>query len=262
MSVKLLTYNLLNRYEEEIVHFSSTRNEGVSEGEFASLNLGNYTDDSYEKITRNRQLLAIELGIDLSRIFNAHQVHGVAVKVVDEALTGLSEMEKKAALDGYDALVTNLSGICVTVTTADCVPVLLYDPVKKAVAAIHSGWRSTLHNICQETIFTMHRNYGTRATDLVAVIGPCISKKVYEVGEDLYAEFVSKEFDIDKFFLPKEQGKFFFDIRETVRAQLSEAGVSQMEVSSYCTYSDENLFFSARRQGLASGRMLSGIFLK
>lgn len=262
MSINLLTYNNLNEHSDKIAHFSSTRMGGVSTEVFDSLNLGIYTTDNPANIERNREILATKLAISSKQIFNAHQVHGTAVKLVDNTLIKLSSTERKKALEGYDAFISNIPRVCITVTTADCAPILLFDPKNKAVGAIHSGWKSTLHNITKETISKMHQQFGTQARDLIAAIGPCISKAVYEVGEDMYSEFQNRGFDMKHLFTAKENGKYLFDIRETVRLQLIEAGVSNIEVSSYCTFLDEELFFSARRQGTNSGRMLSGILLQ
>ncbi len=259
---QIITYNNLNEHSERIAHFSSTRIGGVSEGKYASLNLGTHTLDKASNIKQNRELLAINLGISTTQIFNAHQIHGTAVKVVDKALIQLSEKDRKLELEGYDAFISNISGCCITATTADCVPVLLYDKAKNTVAAIHSGWKSTLENITQATINSLQDNFGTNAADIIAAIGPCIGKEVYEVGEDVYEKFFSKGFASKQLFKATTKGKYLFDIREAVRMQLIVGGVKNIDVSTYCTFRDDELFFSARRQGSDSGRMLSGIYLK
>jgi polyphenol oxidase len=262
MPIQLLTYNNLTQYADSVRHFTSTRQEGVSRGAFSSLNLGNFTDDDASSIFQNRKILCQELEISIENLLNAQQTHGTQVKIVDEAFMRIPLDERKPLLHGFDAFITNLPNVCITVTTADCVPVLLYDQEHKAVAAIHSGWKSTLHNIVQATIGLMQTHYGTNPQQLIAAVGPCISQEVYEVGADLYEQFSEKAFPVEQFFLPKENGKYLFDIRGAVGLQLQELGVNDIEISSYCTYTHSDLFFSARRQGAASGRMLSGIFLQ
>lgn len=263
MKIQLFTYNNLNEHSDEIAHFSSTRIGGHSSGgSYASFNLGEYTLDSTASIAANRQLLALELGISVHQIYNAHQVHGKSVKLIDTQLIQCSAKERKNTLQGFDALICNTPDCCITVTTADCVPILLYDPIQKAIAAIHSGWKSTLLNIIQETIQEMKRHFGTAATDLIAAIGPCISKAVYEVGEDVYSSFIKKGFDTDDLFEATSNNKYLFDIRKTVLKQLLKEGVKNIELSPYCTYTNKELFFSARRQGTDSGRMLSGILIR
>ena len=262
MSIKLLTYSNLDRFNEQICHFSSTRRGGVSNGEYASLNLGNFSDDSRENIIRNRQLLCEELGIPFKNLVGAHQVHGTAVKLVDEPLVEMEDNARKSALEGFDALICQTPGICITATTADCVPVLLFDPETRSIAAIHSGWRSTLNNIVGCTISALQENFGVKPADLIAAVGPCISGAVYEVGAELESQFHINGFDTNQFFVQKNEGKFLFDIRLAVQKQLEAAGVSNIEISPHCTFSEPDLFFSARRQGIHSGRMLSGISIK
>jgi YfiH family protein len=259
MSLNLLSYANLNHFANEIRHFSSTRTGGTSSGEFASLNLGNYSHDLRENIDRNRQLLCDELDIPFLNLIGAHQVHSAKVILIDEALLALPEYERKASLEGYDAVISRIPGICITATTADCVPILLFDPVNKAVAAIHSGWKGTLENITGITIDRMQQEFSTNPKDLVAAIGPCISGAVYEVGEDLVVQFQEKGFDVSHYFHSKENSKFVFDIRLTVAEELQAKGVKNIELSPHCTYSEPELFFSARRQGILSGRLLSGI---
>ena len=261
MSIQLLTYNNLNKYADSVRHFTSTRHGGVSTGKFSSFNLGNFTDDSAAFIVHNRNLLCQALGISIENLVNAQQTHGTQVKIVDESFMEVSASERKPLLHGFDAFITNLTGVCITVTTADCVPVLLFDPQTKVIAAIHSGWKSTLNNIVEETIRLMHELYSTTPNNLVAAIGPCISKDVYEVGEELYEQFSLKGFPAHQLFSSKDNGKYLFDIRQSVQLQLQQAGVKNIEISTYCTYTHSDLFFSARRQGTASGRMLSGIMI-
>ncbi len=259
MSLKFITFNNLNYYANEIRHFSSTRKGGVSTGEFASLNLGNYSDDSRENIDHNRQLLCNELNIPMQNLIGAHQVHSAKTILIDKALLALPESERKVALEGFDALLCNIPGIYITVATADCVPILLYDPIHKAVAAIHSGWKGTLENITGNTIDHMQKAFKTDPGELVAAIGPCIGSQVYEVGKDLYDQFESKGFPVSSLFESEENDKFLFYIRMAVFSQLMEKGVSNIYSFPYCTYSNPELFFSARRQGIRSGRMLTGI---
>ncbi len=262
MPVNLLTYSNLNGFIEDILHFSSTRQGGVISGEYTSLNLGNFSDESRENIVQNRQLLCDALGIPLNRLIGAHQVHGINVKLVDNSLLKMEENDRKACLEEFDALICNTPDICITTTTADCVPILLFDPVTRSIAAIHSGWRSTLNNITGCTIEAMKEDFGVKPANLVAAVGPCISGTVYEVGCELEFQFHINGFDTHQFFIQKNEDKFLFDIRLAVQKQLEAAGVNNIEVSPHCTFSEPKLFFSARRQGIHSGRMLSGICLK
>lgn len=256
----LLSFKNLKQ-ESAITHFSSTRLGGVSQGAFESLNLGLHTEDNTKAITKNIHLLCSHLGIASNQLHNARQAHGKEIKIIDKNFLSLSNEERTNSLDGYDALITNIQEQYITVTTADCVPVLLFDKKENAIAAIHSGWRSSLENIISETIKVMNSLYGSHPNHIIAAIGACISEEYYEVGEELPTLFASREYPIDTFFRRKENSKYLFNIRKLVASQLQNMGVKNIEISPFCTYQDEDLFFSARRLGNRSGRMLTGIML-
>jgi polyphenol oxidase len=202
------------------------------------------------------------LNISYPQLVGVHQIHSAKVKFVDGSVLKWEKSTREAALEGYDALICNTPGICIAATTADCVPVLLFDPVTKSIAAIHSGWRGTLNNIVARTIEALRARFSILPENIVATVGPCIGGSVYEVGPELKEQFHLKGFDTSKPFIPKENDKYLFDIRSVVKAQLNATGIRNIEVSSHCTYSEPDLFFSARRQGIHSGRMLSGIMLR
>ena len=196
------------------------------------------------------------------RVVTAHQVHGTDIAEVTDPATG------RDALEGYDALVTNVPGCAIGVRTADCIPVLLYDSVHRAVAAVHSGWRGTLNRISQKTIFRMQELYGTRPGDLKAVIGPGICRRCFQVGEEVVQYFKGNGIDIDPIYSwegPKGDGMHgghHLDLAGENRLLLIESGVPEagVFVSGLCTYEDLR-FYSARREGPACGREVSAIML-
>ena len=171
-------------------------------------------------------------------------------------------------LDGYDAFITNLKGCAIGVRTADCIPVLLYDPKNAAVAAIHSGWKGTLNRISQKTIFKMKELFGTVPADLKAVIGPGICRKCFQVGEEVVNYFKGNGIDIEPIYFwdgPKQEGMkggHHLDLIEENRLLLVECGVpaDSIQVSGICTYEDTR-FYSARREGRECGRIINSIKL-
>lgn len=192
----------------------------------------------------------------------AHQVHGTRIAVVDRPDLTRDELE------GYDALITNIPDCAIGVRTADCIPVLLYDPERRAVAAIHSGWKGTLNRISQKAIFRMKDTYGTNPEDLVAVIGPGICRACFQVGEEVVAYFKSNGINIEPIYSwmgPKQEnmkGGHHLDLIEENRILLLESGVpaQNIQVSGICTYEDGR-FFSARREGAECGRIINSIKL-
>ena len=197
-------------------------------------------------------------------VVQAHQVHGCEVALIDRP--GIT----REALEGYDALVTNIPGVAIGVRTADCIPVLLYDPVRSVVAAVHAGWRGTLARISREVIFRMGQEYGTDANDLKAVIGPGICGECFQVGEEVAASFRDAGFPIDAIYRwngAKVEGDMrtghHINLPEANRRILIEEGVdpANIIVSGICTYETVSLY-SARREGRECGRNINAIMLK
>ena len=175
-----------------------------------------------------------------------------------------NEMEQQQLLEGIDALITNLPDYCLAVSTADCVPILLYDKKQKVVAAIHAGWRGTVLDIVTLTLEKMRLLYATQGDDVIACIGPSISKEAFEVGYEVYQEFMQAGFPMKHIASFKvNTQKYHIDLWEANKQKLLAFGipVSQIQISGICTYQNHHDFFSARRLGIASGRILSGIML-
>ncbi len=196
-------------------------------------------------------------------VIQAHQVHGFRVAVVNRPDT------RKEELDGYDALVTGLPGVAVGVHTADCVPVLLYDPRRRVVAAIHSGWKGTVQRISQKVLFVMKSDFGSDAADVRAVIGPAIGPDSFQVGEEVVQFFKEQGFPLDDIWtfnpgytgVPMADGHHL-DLFKANRWLLEEAGVpaAAIQVAGIDSYLDQT-FFSARREGISCGRTISFIRL-
>ena len=198
-------------------------------------------------------------------ILQMHQVHDVKVAIVDRADITQDE------LDGYDAMMTNLQGVAIGVRTADCIPILLYDPVKKAAAAVHSGWRGTVAKILRNIIRNMSSTYGTKPSDLLAVIGPGICMDCFQVGEDVALKFKEAGFDLNSvwsFRGPKMEnnmdGGHHIDLKQACRQTLVECGLKgeNIQISDLCTYEDNYLLYSARKESIECGRNITYIKIR
>ncbi len=246
-----------------VTAFSSTRHGGVGKGNYASFNINYYCGDQWENIEANRASLCQMLGIDEWHLVYPHQTHGDVVKTIDSQwMEALSPAEKRYSLDGVDAVMTNLSGVCIGVSTADCIPILLYDGTHHACCAVHAGWRGTVKRIVQKAVEAMASTYGTSPQQLKAVIGPGISLKSFEVGDEVYEQFAQAGFDMARIACKYE--KWHIDLWECNKRQLMEVGVPETDihVAGICTYIHHDDFFSARRLGFNSGRIFSGIMLR
>lgn len=250
---RMLEYGQMKSYSN-ISCFSTTRYGGQSEGNYASFNCTHYCGDREEHVALNRELLCSLLSQRPLALVIPRQTHSTNVKVI-------ASPEDMEDLEEVDALVTSLPRFCLCVSTADCIPVLLYDKVRKVVAAIHAGWRGTVGCIVRKTLEVMHDTYGTEGEDVVACIGPGISLASFEVGDEVYQAFEQAGFDMP--LISKRFDKWHIDLWEANRLQLLAFGVkeTQIEVAGICTYQSFGTFYSARRMGIRSGRILSGIML-
>lgn len=240
--------------------FSTTRHGGVSQGEYASFNINEYCGDTQDAIAANRKALCNELGITIDRLVMPHQTHGVEVRQIAADFIALPENIRRMILEGVDAVMTNESGICIGVSTADCIPILIYDKAHHAVCAVHAGWRGTVSRIVEKAVRAMALAYQTEPQDLQCIVGPGISFDAFEVGMEVYDQFRQAGFETVSGFV---RGKWHIDLKECNRQQLVALGVKPeaITVSPICTYNDNADFFSARKQGTESGRIFTGAIL-
>lgn len=254
---QLLYYDL----GDGVTAFSTTRHGGVSQGNYASFNINPYCGDKTEHVIRNRELLANSLSIPESNIILPHQIHGIEHRAIATELFSMSTDVRNRILDGVDIVSTSMTGVCIGVSTADCIPVLLYDPDTRATAAIHAGWRGTVQNICQHAVMAMQQYYGSLPEHLHAIIGPGISLESFEVGQEVYNQF--SEAGIDLTGLTSWHTKWHIDLPGINIRQLTSCGVPQKNIQNagICTYNNANDYFSARRIGIESGRIYTGIVL-
>jgi YfiH family protein len=239
----------------------ASRHGGCSKGHYATFNINRYCGDNDEDIRQNREALCETLGITDERLVMPHQVHETKVANINEAFLALNARERQEALEGVDALMTNVKGVCIGVSTADCIPVLLYDPVQHAVCAIHAGWRGTVQRIVEKAVLRMGAVYGSHAEDIVAQIGPGIHLESFEVGDEVYEAFANEGFDMNT--ISKKYEKWHIDLPECNRQQLLSVGVParNITVSPVCTFMQSDSYFSARRLGIQSGRIFTAIII-
>lgn len=272
-TVKIACYDM----SPEVVAFSTTRHGGVSEGAYASMNVNEYCGDTAEHVAANRRLLAARLGIEPEAILMPHQTHGVETRIISGEFMTLPENVRRMQLEGVDAVMTDVRGLCIGVSTADCIPVVLYDPEHHAAAAVHAGWRGTLAHIVHKTVMEMRLAYKTDPAKLKAVIGPGISRKNFEVGDEVYEAFEQAAFDMNAIAEehikrnpeaadPAKQfeKKWHIDLPLANRQMLTHAGLADENIQTVgvCTYDNTDDYFSARRLGVESGRIYTGIIIK
>ncbi|WP_417672988.1 peptidoglycan editing factor PgeF [Pseudodonghicola sp.] len=251
MTLELLTSPTLR----PLRHGFFTRRGGASSGVFAGLNCGPGSTDLAEVVAINRSRVAQALDLDPLALAAVHQVHSANVVTV----TAPSADKPRA-----DALVTATPGIALTVLTADCQPVLFADRKAGVIGAAHAGWRGALDGVLEATLDAMEALGADRA-DTVAVIGPTISQRAYEVGPEFFDTFTMEDPDAARFFANGDGDRYLFDLPGFGLYRLRNAGVGEAEWTRHCTYSDPERFYSYRRathQGEADyGRLISAIRL-
>jgi YfiH family protein len=239
-------------------HGFFTREGGVSEGEFASLNCGYSSGDDVARVEANRARALERLGMAPASLCTVRQVHGVTV------VRAHSPQPKRPSVQA-DALVTDRPGITLGVLCADCAPVLLADPEAGVVGAAHAGWRGALAGVIEATVEAM-LGLGAARPRLVAAIGPCIAQSSYEVGPELLARFTAEDPTCADLFAPAAgSDRLLFDLKGYVLRRLSRAGIAQPTALPDDTHANAARFFSARRTrqegGERFGLMLSAIAL-
>lgn len=260
---KMLGYELLSAYPN-ISHFVTIRHGGYSEGAYASFNCSPFSGDDLERVEKNQMLLLQSLSCVPEHLIIPFQTHGTKILSIDDSFLGVCGRQQQEMLNGIDALITTHPRCCICISTADCIPVLLYDRAHHVVAAIHAGWRGTVEHIVRLTLEKMRAVYGTEGKEVVGCIGPGISLQSFEVGDEVYEAFRLNGFDMKRIsFRHSVTHKYHIDLWEANRQQLLDFGVSeaQIEMADICTYIRHEDFFSARRLGIKSGRILSGIMI-
>jgi YfiH family protein len=246
IDIKTVTSEKFAKHSE-IKFIFSTRKGGISP-EPLGMNLSFNVGDERLNVLENRERFFGALKIGLDELAIPRQVQGGLVRRVDA----------QGGYDACDGLITNSYGLFLTVSTADCPTLYLYDPVKKAIGAVHAGWRGSSMNIVSRAVKLMREEYGTIVSDLIVFIAPAAGVCCYEVGED-----VAKNFK-DEFIIRSEKRNPHLDLKMYNRSELLESGVliSNVEISEYCTICTPELFHSYRRDGQKSGRMMGVIGLK
>lgn len=247
MSVKLIkngTMEYLCSENISVPHCFTTRRGGVSTGIFNSLNLSQNRGDPTENVVENFRRIGQLLGFSVEDVVNAKQIHSdLVVKV------GRENRGKLTVKDGSpvcDALVTNEPGIALYVSTADCTPILLHDPVTGAVGAAHAGWRGTASAIAAKTVDTMIAHFGCDPKNIRAAIGPNASVCHFETDGDVPQAMVNAFGDDVLPFIHPKGNKFYVNLKEINALILRRSGVTDIAISHHCTMCQPDLFWSHR----------------
>lgn len=246
---------ILTSEDLPVRHGFFTRKGGASSGIFAGLNCGVGSTDQAEAVAINRSRVAAAMDVSIDHLLGVHQVHSSDAVTI----TGPLSVRPKA-----DAMVTATPGVALSILTADCQPVLFADPEAGVIGAAHAGWRGSFDGILESTLDAMEA-LGARREQSLAVIGPCISQRAYEVGPEFYETFADSDSTNARFFANGNGDRMLFDLPGYGLHRLRQAGIGQATWIGHCTYHDSDRFYSYRRTTHAGeadyGRLISVIRL-
>ncbi|WP_072523651.1 peptidoglycan editing factor PgeF [Clostridium sp. Marseille-P3244] len=259
-----LEYPLLR--ETGIVrHGFSTRLGGASRGCYASLNLSFDRGDDPEAVKENFRRIGNALGVDCNDMVLSKQTHTTNVRVVTEKDRGKGITRDRDYTD-VDGLITNVPGLCLVTSYADCVPLYFVDPVKKVIGLSHSGWRGTVGKIGRNTIEIMNEKFGCDPSDILAAVGPSVCMDCYEVSEEVIDRFreAFEERYWEQLFYRKPDGKYQLDLWKANQIIFLEAGIrpEHIAVTNVCTHCNSRILYSHRAAGNKRGNLCAFLALK
>ena len=224
---------------ENIKHCFFSRKNGFSKGYYESLNCGLGSDDQRENVLKNLELVSKKIGCKKESLITLNQKHS------DQVIYFKNERSVKNKLTG-DAMVSEVKNIGISILTADCAPVLFYDPNKKIIGCAHSGWKGALKGIIKNTVKKFNE-LNSNNRDLIAVIGPCIKKEHYEVNIDFFEKFIAQNGKNESFFEKIDKNKYIFDLRGFINKEISNLNIPNIENITMDTFSEKKFFYSYRR---------------
>jgi YfiH family protein len=243
-----------------LIHAFCARQGGVSQDEYASLNVSFNEGDEEYSVLQNWGRLSKAFAIPLEQFLVVNQVHGDEIFVIKPHGSYFSSRSEL----NYDAIVTNRTNLAICIKTADCVPVFFVDRVKKIIAVTHAGWRSTALKISAKVIGLMQNQYGSSLQNILVAIGPSIGKCCYQVDSAVADAFLRQK-NNELFLLPGAvNNRWMLDLPEANRRQILDCGVPEknIEISGYCTMCNQDIFFSHRASGGITGRQINFMMIK
>ena len=246
----------LNKFNN-LKHGFFSRKNGVSKGYYESLNCGLGSGDEKKNVLKNLELVSSKINCQKKFLITLNQKHTNQVVHFKDKISVKNKLTA-------DAIVCEVKNIGISILTADCAPILFYDPKQKIIGCAHSGWKGALSGIIKNTVKKFNE-LNSNNEDLIVVIGPCISQKNYEVKEDFFNKFILQNNNNKIFFEKNDKKKFFFDLRGFINKEILSLGIKNIENIEMDTFSQKEFFYSYRRSQLNKekdyGRCISAIVM-
>jgi len=242
---------------EDLKHCFFSRKNGFSKGHYASLNCGLGSGDKKQNVLKNLNLVSQKIGCKDELLITLYQTHSNKVVYFENESSMINKLPG-------DAIVTKIKNVGIGILTADCAPILLYDPQKKIIGCIHSGWRGALNGVIKNTI-KKFKELDSNIDNLFAVVGPCIRKENYEVKIDFYEKFINQNSKYEEFFKKNVNDKYIFDLRSFINNKIFDLNIKNVENIEMDTFTARETFYSHRRSLLNNekdyGRCISVILM-
>ena len=262
--LEIFQFSNLSKFKE-INHFISGRAGGFSKGPFKTLNTGFHVGDNDWTVFQNRKKLAHALKVNLEQFTFGNQTHSSNIAIIDSTKKGKGSTDFESSIPNTDGLVSKIPNIYLCVQLADCVPILMYDPVMHVVAAVHAGWKGTLRKIAEAAVKTMMHTFDSTPADIIVGIGPSNGPCCYEVEDDVKTEAERSLGNTSGIIKEHSNpGKYIFDQWNANFLQLRDCGIPEknIEISGLCSQCHSDTFFSSRKDNGLTGRITAGIMLK
>jgi len=224
---------------KNLKHCFFSRKNGISTGYYESLNCGLGSNDKKENVLKNLEIVSKKISCNKHNLITLNQVHS------DQVIYFKNDKSVKNKLTA-DAIVSEVKNIGIGILTADCAPILFYDPKKKIIGCAHSGWKGALNGIIKNTVKKFNE-LNSNNEDLIVVIGPCIGKKNYLVKKDFFEKFISQDKKNENFFDKIEGEKYSFDLRGFINKEISDLNINEVENIEIDTFEQKEFFYSYRR---------------
>ena len=223
---------------KNLKHCFFSRKDGFSKGIYESLNCGIGSNDDKENVLKNLKLVSNKINCSKDSLITLNQKH------TNQVIHFENEKSVQNKLTA-DAIVSEVKNVGIGVLTADCAPIMIFDPKRMVVSIVHAGWKGAFKEIIKKVI-TFFKKKGSNVKDLIVVIGPCISVKNYEIKKDFLRKFLKKD-KKNKIYFKFSHNKIFFDLRKYISFQIKSFGINKLEIINKDTFSGKNSYFSARR---------------
>lgn len=256
-----LELNKWSKDHEDLKVGFTTRLGGISNEPYNTFNHGFHVDDLYENVVRNREILADKLNFPLESWVFSEQTHKTNIKIIQHRDKGKGATSLENRIKDTDGFITKEKGVLCTALFADCAPLFFFDPITKYIGIAHAGWQGTVNNIAKEMVYALTK-LGVNPNTLLVAIGPCISQENYEVDSSVIKHVEKSVYK--NTIISTGENRFLLDLKQLNVENLLQSGIlrNNIDITNYCTYNEEDLFFSHRRDVGGTGRMLGYIGYK